>query len=135
MAPIPAPIAGADVLQQVNGPAIGLIVVAVLGFFLQVANIVFQKFFAALAARQTQGMPAAFSGSMTIGFGAVAILVSVLILFGGIKMRKLENHGLAMAASILAMIPCISPCCLIGLPIGIWAVIVLSKPEVKGAFR
>jgi hypothetical protein len=63
------------------------------------------------------------------------MLVSGLILFGGLKMQKLENYGLAMAASIVAMIPCISPCCLVGLPIGIWAVVVLSKPEVKNAFH
>ncbi len=51
------------------------------------------------------------------------------------KMKKLESYGLAMAASIIAMIPCLSPCCLIGLPIGIWALVVLSKPEVKSAFH
>jgi hypothetical protein len=49
-------------------------------------------------------------------------------------MKKLKNWNLAMAGSILAMIPCISPCCIMGLPIGIWAVIVLMKPEIKSAF-
>jgi hypothetical protein len=29
----------------------------------------------------------------------------------------------------------VSPCCFIGLPIGIWALIVLAKPEVKAAFH
>lgn len=38
-------------------------------------------------------------------------------------------------AAILAMIPCVSPCCLLGLPLGIWALIVLLKPEVKAAFQ
>ena len=33
------------------------------------------------------------------------------------------------------MVPCISPCCLVGLPIGIWALVVLNKPEVKGSFH
>jgi hypothetical protein len=38
-------------------------------------------------------------------------------------------------ASILAMIPCFtSCCCLVGLPIGIYALVVLNKPEVKSAF-
>jgi hypothetical protein len=50
-------------------------------------------------------------------------------------MKKLESYGLAMAASIIAMIPCVSPCCLLGLPIGIWALVVLMKPEVKSAFH
>jgi hypothetical protein len=50
-------------------------------------------------------------------------------------MRKLESFGLCMTASILAMIPCLSPCCILGLPFGIWALVVLNKPEVKSAFQ
>jgi len=124
-----------DGLDQVNAPAIGLIVVAILGFLLQVAGLIFRLFFSALAARQTEAWPAMFSGSLTIVTSIIGILVSGLILLGGIKMKNLESHGLAMTASIIAMIPCISPCCLLGLPIGIWCVVVLSKPEVKSAFH
>ena len=51
------------------------------------------------------------------------------------QMKALENYPLALTASILAIIPCLSPCCLVGLPIGIWAIVVLSKPEVKAAFH
>jgi len=122
-------------LAQVNGPAIGLIVVAILGFLTQVISIVFKVFFSSLAARQSEGLPPIFAGGATLVFSIIGILMSALILLGGIKMKNLENHGLAMTASIVAMIPCISPCCLIGLPIGIWAVVVLSKPEVKNAFH
>jgi hypothetical protein len=39
-----------------------------------------------------------------------------------------------MTAAILAMIPCLSSCCIVGLPLGIWALVVLSKPEVKSEF-
>jgi hypothetical protein len=135
MAPISMPMPSGESLDQVNGPAIGLIVVAILGFLLQAAALIFRLFFSALAARQTEAFPNMFSGSLGIASGVIGMLVSVLILMGGIKMKNLQNHGLAMTASIIAMIPCISPCCIIGLPIGIWAVIVLSKPEVKSAFH
>ena len=54
---------------------------------------------------------------------------------GGLKMKSLESYSLVMTVSVIAMIPCFSPCCLIGLPIGIWALVVLSKPEVKSAFH
>jgi hypothetical protein len=67
--------------------------------------------------------------------GIIAILMGAVILLGGLKMMKLESFGVAMTASILAMIPCLSPCCVIGLPIGIWALVILSKPEVKSAFH
>ena len=71
------------------------------------------------------------SPSTYIGVGA-----ALVVLFGALKMKKLENHGLAMAASILAIVPCITPCpcCCFGIPIGIWALIVLCKPEVKSYF-
>jgi hypothetical protein len=75
-----------------------------------------------------------FAGTLGIVFRIIGILVCVFIFFGALKMKKLENYGLCMGASIVAMIPCISPCCLIGLPIGIWALVVLSKPEVKSSF-
>ena len=81
----------------------------------------FMKFF--------QGM-----GAMGLVFNVIALLVGALIIFAALKMRKLESRGLAVAASILAMIPCISPCCILGLPIGIWSLVALSNAEVKSAF-
>jgi hypothetical protein len=121
--------------SQVDGPAIALIVTAVLGFLLQAGSLILHL--AGLSSRMDAQNPFAgmFSGTVGIIGAAVGMLVSFVILFGGIKMRKLENHGLAMTASILAMIPCISPCCLIGLPVGIWALVILSKPEVKLSFH
>jgi len=61
--------------------------------------------------------------------------LGVLITYGGIKMKNLQNYSLAMSSSIIAMIPCLSPCCCLGLPIGIWGLVVLSDANVKAAFR
>jgi GYF domain 2 len=124
--------------EQVNGPAIGLIVVALLGGFAQALNLVFRAVgFSFLASRQMprQAWPAMFAGPIGIADNLICILMAAVVLFGAIKMKKLENYGLALAASILAMIPCVSPCCLLGLPLGIWALVVLLKPEVKSAFH
>jgi hypothetical protein len=49
-------------------------------------------------------------------------------------MLHLKNYGLCVAAAIIALVPCTSPCCCLGLPIGIWALVVLTKAEVKTAF-
>jgi hypothetical protein len=133
-----APAAGAMLSDQVNGPAIGLIVVAVLGFVAQAGSLVFRVVgasFFAMHQMPNQAWANMFAGTLGAMLSVIGLLVSGLIFFGGLKMRKLENYGLAMTASIVAMIPCISPCCLVGLPIGIWAVVVLSKPEVKGGFH
>jgi hypothetical protein len=40
-----------------------------------------------------------------------------------------------MTGAIVAMLPCFLPCCCLGLPVGIWAVMVISKPDVHAAFR
>jgi hypothetical protein len=59
---------------------------------------------------------------------------AALILIGGIKMKQLQGYGLAMAGCILAMLPCGNCLCCIGLPLGIWGLVVLNRPEVKDAF-
>ena len=63
----------------------------------------------------------------------IALVVSAFIAFGGLKMMKLQNRSLAMATSIVAMLPLWSCCCL-GIPLGIWSLVVLGKPEVKSSF-
>jgi hypothetical protein len=65
----------------------------------------------------------------------ISAAVGVLILVGASKMQSLQNYSLAVTASVLAMLPCISPCCLLGLPFGIWALVVLNRPEVKSQFN
>ena len=63
----------------------------------------------------------------------LGIATGVLIILGALKMKNLQSYGLAMTASILAMLPC-TYAFLIGIPMGIWALVVLTKPEVKAAF-
>ncbi len=135
MTPIQAP--GTVSEGQVNGPAIGLMITAILGFLGQAVSLIWRLVGTSMMATDER-MPAwaiAFSGTMGVVASIVGILMSALILIGALKMKKLENYGLAMTASVIAMIPCISPCCLLGLPIGIWALVVLSKPEVKSTFH
>ncbi len=59
-----------------------------------------------------------------------AALVQAL---GAVMMLRLRCYPLAATASILAMIPW-SPSFFISLPLGIWACVVLGKPEVTEAF-
>jgi hypothetical protein len=54
------------------------------------------------------------------------------------KMRALTGYGLAMTSAILTMVPGVTCwCCCLGLPglpIGIWALIVLLDNNVKASF-
>lgn len=140
-APMPAfQAAGPSATDQVNGPAIGLIVTAGLNILLSLIRIVGAIVGFGASAMQHTGNAdfdklIAMGGAIGAGFGVVGVICAVVILLGGLKMKKLESRGLCLTAAILALIPCTSPCCLVGIPIGIWALVVLSKPEVKSAFH
>jgi hypothetical protein len=68
--------------------------------------------------------------------GAVVTSIgSVITILGGLKMRSASGKGLAMTGAILAMIPCFTGCCCVGLFVGIWAVVTLGNPDVKAAYE
>lgn len=149
-----APVVGAladpqAAAAKVKAPAILFVVFAVLGLLMTIAGPflkpfyidMFENFFRSMgmlnAEAQAQ-MDAARNAGLGAGdiFGLVlGLTVNSLILIGGVKMMKLQTWGLALTAAILVMLPCGSFCCCLGLPLGIWAIILLNKPEVKGAFR
>jgi hypothetical protein len=66
-------------------------------------------------------------------FGVIGFASNILILVGGLRMKQLKSYPLALTGSIFAMIP-LNSCCCVALPVGLWALIVLVKPEVKAAF-
>jgi hypothetical protein len=122
--------------DAVKGPAIGLMATAGIGALFQVLGLIANIAGVGMGAMSggNEGVANMFSGGLGIVMSIVGILVAGFIIYGAMQMQKLEKYGLAMGATIAAMIPCISPCCLLGLPIGIWALVVLMKPEVKAAF-
>jgi hypothetical protein len=68
-------------------------------------------------------------------WAAVSILAALITLIGGIRMIMLRSYGLALTGAIIASIPCVSCCCGGGQGIGIWAIVVLARAEVKAMFR
>ena len=68
-------------------------------------------------------------------FGLVELVGSLTTLAGGVSLLRLRRFGLVRAGSVFAMIPFVSPCLILGLPIGIWAFVVTGRPDVRGAFR
>lgn len=116
--------------SQVFPPATGLIATSAIGFLLGLLLLTLG--ITTVDDAQTPHDKAMALRSLIQG--PIAMVSSVVILLGGISMMRLKNHGLATASAVMAMIPCTSACCLIGLPIGIWAMLTLTKPEIKRAF-
>lgn len=69
-----------------------------------------------------------------LAMAVLSLPLAGVIALAAYKMQRLQLHGLAVTASVLAMLPC-HPGFIIGLPIGLWSLMVLSRPEVKAAFR
>lgn len=65
----------------------------------------------------------------------VGLLASILGIVGGVCMLRVRGYGLAMTAAIVTMVSPGGCCCVIGIAIGIWAMVVLMKPEVQSAFN
>ncbi len=60
-------------------------------------------------------------------------LFSLFLLIGGFLMMQARGLAMAWITSVVALLPCTS-CCILTLPIGIWAMVVLSRDEVKRGF-
>ena len=78
-------------------------------------------------------------GGMNLGAteGAIGLFNAVagLVVFtGGLNLLRLDAYGLVRTGSITAMVPCVSLCLLLGLPVGVWALVTASSPDVRDAF-
>jgi len=129
-----------DPREQVQWPAMLLVAVGALGILLQLMLLLFNVLGTGLGASVGQRGPGEianllFSGVVGIVFATIGLLVGAFIVYGGLQMRNLHGHTLSIVTAVIAMLPCISPCCCLGLPVGIWALVVLLKPGVKDAFR
>lgn len=125
--------------QRVSAPATALIVMAILSICLQafviVVNLIQVAVGAGMVHRGPEMFPVAFGAGINLFFGILGLAISALVLIGATRMKRLESYSLAVSAAIVAVVPCISPCCLLGLPFGVWALVVLNDPSVKAAFR
>ena len=126
-------------LAQIWWPATSLLIFAILALVLQLVGFAVNLTFNQVAFVQPGNPLFLQTQATTIGFMVLSLIFSVgswaLIVFGAIKMRRLESYGFSIAACVLPMVPCVSSCCcMIGVPLGSWALMALSKPGVRQMF-
>lgn len=128
------------VMDEISNVSTALMITGILDLCLAVCGVGANVFLTVIGVaeggngNQPDAALNAFSGVFGIAQGLVGVLLGVLIIVGAQKMKRLESYGLAMTSAIISVVPC-HGCCLWGLPIGIWALVVLGKPEVKAAFK
>ena len=108
------------VQRRVKGPAIGLLVTGIFTWIGASAT--------AIIVDNAQGVMQVIVPILVIS----AYACGGLILLAEMKMQGLHAYRLAVVAGIAAILS--SPVNLIGLPIGIWALVVLSQRDVRAAF-
>jgi hypothetical protein len=122
--------------DRVRGPSIGLIVTAIVGACFSLVSLF--GHLVGIAVPEYAGeqeLPPVVSFAVGTFAAVVGLAMAGFIAYAAVKMQRLQSYNMALVASILAMIPCISPCCILGIPIGIWALVVLFENDVKSAFR
>lgn len=123
--------------EKTNLPGLFLAITAGISIAVRVVLLGLSMLGAGVVAAQGGEDGAMAAGQMIGGLigNVIAIAFNAVTLWGGLKMRNLEGYGLAMAAAIIACIPCCSPCVILGIPFGIWALVVLNDAQVKASFR
>lgn len=129
--------------NKVLGPAIAFIAIGVLHVLFAIVGLIapndpeeMRELFAETEGLSSDQIDAFVSGMerFGVGFNVLAMIVGALVVIAGARMIQMRGYGLAMTASIVALIPCLSPCCCLGIPFGAWALIVLLDKDVKAAF-
>ncbi len=124
--------------SRVAAPAIAIVVVSGLAIAGGLLNMLLHVLGLGAGMFGRGGGDARFAQLMGSTIGVVVTLIGVVLygvaIFGALKMKALRSWGMSMASAVIVMLPC-SCCCLIGLPVGIWALVVLLlNDEVKSAF-
>lgn len=76
-----------------------------------------------------------FGASVVMRFvlGALQLTLSLFIGWAGLQMLRRRHHAACMGAAIAACLPC-SACCCLGIPLGIWVLVVLNREDVRQSF-
>ena len=128
-------------MERVNLPAIFIMVIAGISIFFAVLGLVMNLLGTSMGAFLPPSSGAdervvqMFSGGIGILLNLINVAINGFVLFGAMKMKKLESYTLSMIAVIVNGLPCSGCCCGIGLGISIWALVVLLDNSVKAAFR
>jgi hypothetical protein len=133
-------------LRLANPVGWALIVIGILGVLMSIGLLIWTAIFGVesnpfaerllsggeMSDAMRAGQKAGYFGALVVGIGWAAFIA-----FAGVKLRRLESWGLVLTGVILSLLPCCGtqfPLCLLSLPVGIWALVVICRADVKSQF-
>lgn len=133
--PRPAP----EAESKVAAPAIAIMVMAGLSIAVALLGLLVNVLGIGVGAlgrlREEERVVQFLSGGLGLVINVLSLVLNSFAIFGGMKMKALQSYAMSVASAVIVALPCVSCCCLIGTPIGIWALVVLLSADVKAAFR
>jgi hypothetical protein len=128
-----------DPSRAVRMPAVGLIITSSFWLIMLVVLLVLNLFQLLSGAEMNVQQGGDFLGEAAMPMNLVLIMllsvVTSCVLYGSLNMMQRRNYGVAVTAAVLSVAPCFSPCLFVGIPFGLWALLLLLRPEVKYGFR
>jgi hypothetical protein len=132
--PPPPPRDPAATASDCSAAGIGLTVVGILQLCTSAFVVIFNAAVRPNLAQPINPVPddeqAEIIGSIVIG--AFGLLQAAMMLLGALALRRRRRFALAMTGGVMALIP--NLCCFVTLPFGVWAVVLLGRPDVRAAF-
>jgi hypothetical protein len=127
--PVASPADRPEALAKVRTPAILTMVTAVASLLAVLALALSQ----AVAPGRAPGAEPKAEWLVWALYG-LSSATAVAVFAGGLRMLQLRSYGLACVGAILMLIPGFFPCCFLGLPLGMWSLVILTQPRVKAQF-
>ena len=125
----------AAIRQELRGPSTALLLSGII--------VVLSGFFTcqAVYGTMTNMIPRSVFEFFQQGAARIVMIITLVLtvpiagimILAGLNMKRLQARGLAVAAACLCIVP-FTPGWLLTMPIGIWVLSALTRPEVKEAF-
>jgi hypothetical protein len=132
----PPPVYGSDAHRpreagrQLMAPAIVLLVMAILTALHRFADFFISAYM--FMGAEAQQKPILIGALI---FDPLILILSIVTIIGCIAMLRLSSLPAARSAAIISVIPVCAPCVIFGIPFGIWALVLLARPEVASSFQ
>lgn len=128
------------VRSRLKVPAIGLLVAGIVNLLAMLVVLLIPVFFKA-SGGFADGLEGFVEGSgtfaeasfLSVTIAIVSLVSGIILVLGAARMFDLQAYGITLFAAVVAVLPCAVgfP---ISLPFGIWALLVLSRRDVRTAF-
>jgi hypothetical protein len=131
-----------DAARQIQKPAWGLIITGVISW------VTIPLAFSVPFTDNMRDLNATQRAIFQISFGVIPLVIGTITALAGFRMKRLEGYPLAIFAAVLPIFVlilkliglsfgtlAIGPADLVGAPVGLWVLVVLTRSDVKAAFN